>query len=175
MYRTLYDMESLIETLLLLAREQAQTLPSQQLIVNDLISTELDNLRISHHDKPISVNVEESGMLLVDAPERVLTILIGNLLRNAFNYTLKGSVTVRIQSDGFSVADSGIGMDKAQLNQLFKPFHRGPDNTAPGYGIGMTIVKRLCNRYDWSLRLSSKMGEGTEVSVHFPKARFRNR
>lgn len=175
MYRTLYDMESLIETLLLLAREQAQSLPTQQIVVNDLISHELDNLRIIHHDKPISVNVEESGMLLVDAPERVLPILIGNLLRNAFNYTLKGSITIRIKSDGFSVADSGIGMDKAQLNQLFKPFFRGQENTAPGYGIGMTIVKRLCNRYDWSLRLSSKMGEGTEVSVHFPKAQFRSR
>ncbi len=175
MYRTLYDMESLIETLLLLAREQAQSLPTQQIVVNDLISHELDNLRIIHHDKPISVNVEESGMLLVDAPERVLPILIGNLLRNAFNYTLQGSVTIRIQSDGFSVADSGIGMDKAQLNQLFKPFFRGQENAAPGYGIGMTIVKRLCNRYDWSLRLSSKMGEGTEVSVHFPKAQFRSR
>ncbi|MDT8310185.1 MAG: HAMP domain-containing sensor histidine kinase [Methylophaga sp.] len=175
MYRTLYDMESLIETLLLLAREQAQILPTQQVIVNDLISTELDNLRIIHHDKPISVSVEESGMLLVDAPERVLPILIGNLLRNAFNYTLQGSVTIRIQSDGFSVADSGIGMDKAQLNQLFKPFFRGQENAAPGYGIGMTIVKRLCNRYDWSLRLSSKMGEGTEVSVHFPKTQFRSR
>lgn len=175
MYRTLYDMESLIETLLLLAREQAQSLPTQQVVVNDLISHELDNLRIIHHDKPISVNVEESGMLLVDAPERVLPILIGNLLRNAFNYTLQGSVTIRVQSDGFSVADSGIGMDKAQLNQLFKPFFRGQENAAPGYGIGMTIVKRLCNRYDWSLRLSSKMGEGTEVSVHFPKAQFRSR
>lgn len=175
MYRTLYDMESLIETLLLLAREQAQSLPTQQIVVNDLISHELDNLRIIHHDKPISVNVEESGMLVVDAPERVLPILIGNLLRNAFNYTLQGSVTIRIQSDGFSVADSGIGMDKAQLNQLFKPFFRGKESAAPGYGIGMTIVKRLCNRYDWSLRLSSKMGEGTEVSVHFPKAQFRSR
>lgn len=175
MYRTLYDMESLIETLLLLAREPAQSLPTQQTIVNDLISHELDNLRIIHHDKPVSVNVEESGMLLVDAPERVLPILIGNLLRNAFNYTLQGSITIRIQSDGFSVADSGIGMDKAQLNQLFKPFFRGHENTARGYGIGMTIVKRLCNRYDWSLRLSSKMGEGTEVSVHFPKAQFRSR
>lgn len=174
MYRTLYDMESLIETLLLLAREQAQSLPSEQVIVNDLITAELENLQIIHHDKAISINVEESGMLIVDAPERVLPILIGNLLRNAFNYTLRGSVTIRIQSDGFSVADSGIGMDKTQINELFKPFYRGKDNGAPGYGIGMTIVKRLCNHYDWSLRLSSKIGEGTEVSVHFPNARFRN-
>lgn len=175
MYRTLYDMESLIETLLLLAREQVQALPLQQVVINDLIAGELDNLKIIHQDKPIQVHVEESGLLIVDAPERVLPILIGNLLRNAFNYTTKGSVTVRVQSDGFSVADSGVGMDPEQLNQVFKPFYRAGEKPVAGYGIGMTIVKRLCNRYDWSLRLSSKMGEGTEVAVHFPKAQFRSR
>lgn len=175
MYRTLYDMESLIETLLLLAREQVQALPLQQVVINDLIAGELDNLKIIHQDKAIQVHVEESGLLIVDAPERVLPILIGNLLRNAFNYTAKGSVTVRLQSDGFSVADSGVGMDPEQLNQVFKPFYRAGEKPVAGYGIGMTIVKRLCNRYGWSLRLSSKMGEGTEVAVYFPKAQFRSR
>lgn len=175
MYRTLYDMESLIETLLLLAREQVQALPLQQVVINDLIAGELDNLKIIHQDKGIQVHVEESGLLIIDAPERVLPILIGNLLRNAFNYTAKGSVIVRVQSDGFSIADSGVGMDPEQLNQVFKPFYRAGEKQVTGYGIGMTIVKRLCNRYGWSLRLSSKMGEGTEVAVHFPKAQFRNR
>lgn len=175
MYRTLYDMESLIETLLLLAREQVQALPLQQVVVNDLIAAELDSLQMIHHDKPIQVHIEESGLLTIDAPERVLPILIGNLLRNAFNYTTQGSVTVRVQSDGFSVADSGVGMDPNQLNQVFQPFYRAGEKPIAGHGIGMTIVKRLCNRYDWSVRLSSKMGEGTEVAVHFPKAQFRSR
>ena len=91
MYRTLTDMESLIETLLLLAREQVEALPLREITVNDLIAAELDNLRMIHHDKPITVNVEESGILVVLAAERVLPILIGNLLRNAFNYTLRGN------------------------------------------------------------------------------------
>jgi len=176
MYRTLMDMESLIETLLLLAREQVEALPLREITVNDLIAAELDNLRMIHHDKPITVNVEESGILVVLAAERVLPILIGNLLRNAFNYTLRGNITVSIRSDGFSVADSGIGMDRDQMQKVFKPFFRADEKQqATGYGIGMTIVKRLCNRYEWNLRLSSKMGEGTEVSVHFPKAQFRSR
>jgi signal transduction histidine kinase len=176
MYRTLMDMESLIETLLLLAREQIEALPLREVTVNDLIAAELDNLRMIHQDKPITVNVEESGILVVLAAERVLPILIGNLLRNAFNYTLRGNITVSIRSDGFSVADSGIGMDREQIQKVFKPFFRADDKQqASGYGIGMTIVKRLCNRYEWNLRLSSKMGEGTEVSVHFPKAQFRSR
>ncbi|AFJ01509.1 two-component system sensor protein [Methylophaga frappieri] len=170
MYRTLYDMESLIETLLLLARDQEYALHIEQINVNDLIARELDNLQIVHKDKPVSIHVEESGLLQVRAPERVLPILIGNLLRNAFNYTLKGSITIRISAEGFVISDSGIGMDKAQLNQVFTPFFRGPDNQVAGHGVGMTIVKRLCNRYDWRLRLSSKIGEGTEVGIEFPKA-----
>ena len=173
MYRTLYDMEALIETLLILAREQGQSLPQQRVMVNDLITSELETLKIIYHDKSITVNVEEAGMLSVIAPERVLQILISNLLRNAFNYTSRGSITIRVRSDGFSVADSGIGMNQDQMRQVFKPFYRaGQDGQSQGHGIGMTIVKRLCNRYDWNLMLSSKIGEGTEVSLQFPTAQF---
>ena len=173
MYRTLYDMEALIETLLILAREQGQSLPQQRVNINDLIASELETLRIIYHDKPITINVEEAGMLSIIAPERVVQILISNLLRNAFNYTPRGSINIRVRSDGFSVADSGVGMNQEQMSQVFKPFYRAEQQRqSNGHGIGMTIVKRLCNRYDWSLRLSSKMGEGTEVSVHFPSAQF---
>lgn len=175
MYRTLYDMEALIETLLLLAREQDDTLPQREVIVNDVITHELETMRMIHREKPITVNTEEAGMLSIVAPERVVQILVGNLLRNAFNYTPKGSITVYIRSDGFSVADSGVGMDQQQVQQVFKPFYRANQEQSSGYGVGMTIVKRLCSRYNWSLRVSSKMGEGTEVTVHFPETQFRRR
>lgn len=174
-YRTLYDMEALIETLLLLAREEDDSLPQREVIVNDVISHELDTMRMIHRDKPITVNTEEAGMLSITASERVVQILVGNLLRNAFNYTSQGTITLHVRSDGFSVADSGIGMDKQQVQQVFKPFYRASEQQANGHGVGMTIVKRLCNRYGWRLRVSSKMGEGTEVTVHFPETRFRRR
>lgn len=170
-YRTLYDMEALIETLLLLAREQEDSLPSSHLLVNELIAEEVDTLRLLFRDKAIVVQTDEAAQLQLEAPERVVHILIGNLLRNAFNYTPQGSISIRIWDQGFSVKDSGVGMDKQQVKQVFKPFYRG-ENDGNGYGLGMTIVKRLCNRYNWHLRIASELGAGTEISVYFPKSQL---
>jgi signal transduction histidine kinase len=101
----------------------------------------------------------------------VLLILIGNLLRNAFNYTPKGTIAVRIWDQGFAVKDSGVGMDEEQVKQVFQPFYQA-EKDGNGYGLGMTIVKRLCNRYNWHLRITSELGCGTEISVYFPKAQL---
>lgn len=170
-YRTLYDMEALIETLLLLAREQEDTLPSNQILVNELIAEEVDTLRLLFQDKAIVVQTDETTQLQLKAPERVVHILIGNLLRNAFNYTPQGTISIKIWDQGFSVKDSGVGMDKQQIKQVYQPFYRA-EKDGNGHGLGMTIVKRLCNRYNWHLRITSELGEGTEVSVYFPKSQL---
>ncbi len=175
-YRTLYDMEALIETLLMLAREQEDSLPNKRIIINELVAEEIDTLRLLFRDKSIIVQTDETAVLELEAPERVVHILIGNLLRNAFNYTPQGTISIRVWQQGFSVRDSGVGMDKEQVKQVFKPFYRGEnEEVGKGYGLGMTIVKRLCNRYNWHLRITSELGAGTEVSVLFPKSQLRKR
>ena len=168
MYRTLYDMEALIETLLLLAREEHQALPEEQFVVNDVVESELELLQGVFHDKPIEAQVDESAVLELSAPQQVVRILVSNLLRNAYTYTPQGQITVSIGPDSIAVSDSGIGMDEEQLKRLGTPFYRGGDTgNSNGYGLGMAIVKRLCNRYGWELDLSSKVGEGTQARVRF--------
>ena len=174
MYRTLVDMEALIETLLLLARNQDSDMKKSALIVNDLLEQEVDMMRNIHQDKPISIEIEEAGILELDGPERVLRILIGNLLRNACNYTPQGVITVKIRTNGISIADSGVGIDQQKLSEVFKPYSRGDQTQqSSGYGLGLTIVKRLCNRFGWKLTIASKMGEGTEVFLLLPDAKLR--
>ena len=174
MYRTLFDMEALIETLLMLARQKETEIEHSPLIVNDLLEQEVEVMRGVHADKPITLEIDEAGILELDGPERVLRILISNLLRNACNYTPKGVITVKVRSDGVSVADSGIGIEQRKLSEVFKPYYRGDEaQKSVGYGLGLTIVKRLCNRFGWKLKIASKMGEGTEVFLSLPEARLR--
>lgn len=173
-YRTLHDMESLIETLLILAREEKAVLPAQDVDINAMALKQLDTLESLFKDKEISVRIDEQAKLVVKAPESVVSILMSNLLRNAFNYTPRGNVVITIWQQGFSVTDSGVGMSEQQVKNVFEPFYRGEgNNNEKGYGLGMTIVKRLCNRYDWHLRVTSELGKGTEVSVHFPKSQIK--
>lgn len=168
--RTVRDMESLIETLLMLAREESSPLPEDDILVNDLLANLADQIRRALGNSQVKLEIKENSLLSIHAPEKVLNILFGNLLRNAFSYTQQGLVSVTVDQHQVSIADSGPGMDREQLERAFEPFYRGRTD-GKGHGLGLAIVKRFCNRFGWPLKVRSKVGEGTCISVVFPKAR----
>ncbi|MGZ8185965.1 MAG: sensor histidine kinase [Methylobacter sp.] len=167
---TLGDMEGLIDTLLLLAREESSPLPEEDVLINDLLTTLIEQVNRAVSNERISLEIEQSCLLSIPAPEKVLSILFTNLLRNAFKYTREGIISIAIDENRVSVSDTGIGMERQQLQQVFEPFYR-VQTGHNGHGLGLTIVKRLCNRFGWKLKIRSKLGEGTCISVIFPKAR----
>ncbi|MGM0562910.1 MAG: sensor histidine kinase [Pseudomonadota bacterium] len=168
MNRTLKDMEALIETLLLLARDESERLTETVVSLNRLVEEDIEALKLIHRGKPLDVVVEERSPLQVLAPEKVVSILVGNLLRNAFNYTPEGTIKVIIGDQWLEVSDSGVGMSHQQLEAVTEPFYRGGQLAdSPGHGLGMAIVKRLCQRYRWRLSVTSSIGEGTQVRIHF--------
>jgi signal transduction histidine kinase len=167
--KTLVDMEDLINTLLLLAREESAPLPEETVLINDLISTLVEQMQRALGNNKTRVAIEQHCLLSVPAAEKVLTILFTNLLRNAFSYTQAGIISVVIDNHQVSVSDTGIGMEQQQLEKVFDPFYR-VNADGSGHGLGLAIVKRLCRHTGWTLTIRSKLGEGTCISVAFPKA-----
>ncbi|MDD5581115.1 MAG: HAMP domain-containing sensor histidine kinase [Methylobacter sp.] len=167
---TLGDMEDLIETLLLLAREESSPLPEEDVLINDLLATLVEQLNRIVSNERISLEIEQSCLLSIPASEKVLSILFTNLLRNAFSYTREGLISVAIDENRVTLSDTGIGMERQQLQQVFEPFYR-VQTGHNGHGLGLTIVKRLCNRFGWKLKIRSKLDEGTSISIIFPRAR----
>lgn len=173
MNRTVVDMESLVETLLLLARESESKLSTSSMILNDMLRELLDQIVTALGKDEIETSIQARGLLEVDAPERVLAIVFTNLLRNALTYTEQGRVDVVIDHRGVVVKDTGCGMCEADLEHMFEPFYRGHDRSNEGYGLGLAIVRRLCNRFGWDLSAESELGVGTEIRIDFPRARFK--
>ena len=60
-------------------------------------------------------------------------------------------------------------MNHSNWNRIFEPFYRAHTDS-DGHGLGLTIVKQLCTRYGWKLKIRSKQGEGTRITVAFPKS-----
>jgi signal transduction histidine kinase len=164
------DMEALTAAFLLLARETGEGLPLDWVCVNDVVAAELERHRIIEPDSAIHTSVNADCRLMVHAHEKVLASVIGNLLRNALSYTDAGAVSVRIGSDSVTIEDTGPGMDAGQVEQAFKPWARGGRRRG-GFGVGLTIVKRFSERFDWPLEVDSEPDRGTRVSVRFPHAR----
>jgi signal transduction histidine kinase len=161
------DMEDLTEAFLLLARESDNVLSTGQVSINDVIDEEIDRAQAFNRDKNIPVNVRSDNDLLVDAPDKVISVLLGNLIRNAILYTEKGHIDITITDKSVIIADSGIGMQKDQVEQIFSPFYRGNDNNTVGHGVGLTIVKRLSDRFGWPLRIDSAPNKGTRIEIIF--------
>lgn len=168
------DMQQLVDAFLLLARESDQGLPSTPVCINDIVRKELEALASLLDDKPVDVHIEEQGRLSIQEPEQALAAVVRNLLRNAASYTDEGDIHVRIDRSGLLIADSGIGMDADEASALFEPYVRGSAQHADGHGVGLTIVRRFCDRFHWPIRFDSSPGRGTEVRVGFPNAVFRD-
>ena len=108
-------------------------------------------------------------------PQRVRQILF-NLLSNAYKYTDKGTVTVRVGwQDGtltLSVADTGKGISEENISRILQPFVQLADrNHRDGTGLGLPICQRLAALMGGKLEIASKVGEGSTFTVTIPNVK----
>jgi signal transduction histidine kinase len=167
--RSARDMEELTAAFLLLARESETGLPTETVCINDVIATEMDRVRPLAEGKPVALQFDARCRLSLEAPEKVLSVLIGNLLRNAVAYTDAGRVRVEIDASSITIEDTGVGLPAERVRDVGRPFVRGSSGP-PGHGVGLTIVRRLSDRFGWPVEFTSEVGVGTRVQVTFPKA-----
>jgi signal transduction histidine kinase len=153
---------------LILARESTQGLSREPVCINDILSEELARSRILLENRNIDIHQSADCILVIDASEKVLSVLIGNLLRNAINYTEAGQIRIHAGHGLLSIEDSGIGIPRQQVERIFQPFFRGSSARRSGHGVGLAIVKRLCDRFGWSIHIDSTEQVGTRVVVQFP-------
>jgi signal transduction histidine kinase len=171
MRTTITHMESLIETLLLLARGNELEKPQSPVHVNEIVADQLAQLAALAERRGNALRLNDTGRLDVLAPNKVIAIVIGNLLRNAVNYTRDGEVTVTVDTTRVCIEDTGPGIRTEELQEVFEPFFRGTDarhdREASGHGLGLAIVKRLTHQFGWPLSITSQPGQGTRVTVDF--------
>jgi len=169
MQRTVRDMEKLLETFLILAREDEARVPREAIIVNDLVTERIEQVVRALDKRSVKVSLRADSLVQLHAPPKVLAIVIDNLLRNAISYTDSGEVVVRIGDEGLSITDNGPGMDAELLQRVFEPFERGESETR-GFGLGLTIVKRLCDRFNWKISIESTPGSGSTATLLWENA-----
>ena len=108
--------------------------------------------------------------MLLSRQERV-TEIFGNIIRNAIRYNREGgSVSVLLTQEEFTVSDTGIGISEENLERIFDRFftvdksHNGKNG---GFGLGLSVVKKLCKKQGWKLTVESKEGAGSTFRIAF--------
>ena len=124
--------------------------------------------RLSDPGTPILVAIDR---------ERVKTVL-RNLLENAYKFALGDSrpVQIRVEQDAASVvvrvADDGPGIPQADLPNVFEPFFRtdrSRSRKTGGYGLGLSICKRIMEAHGGSIAASNNPGRGATFTLTFPR------
>ncbi len=97
--------------------------------------------------------------------QEFLTIVVSNLLRNAIKYTVTGEIKMILKQDAFSILDTGPGIPSDIKNQVFEPFVGTHHNSSTGIGLGLSIVKRICEKKGWNIRLETEKDQGTAIHI----------
>lgn len=171
------NMNQLLNSILDISKLDANTL---QL---DIKSFNLGKLLLSLQQQYQNQADKKSLALIVDIDDNFILCdevlcsrVISNLLVNALLYTESGSVTIKqtvlastIQLD---IIDTGIGMSDEQQSKVFEEFYQvgnSERDRQKGLGLGLSIVKRLCELLNIYLSLQSEAGKGTHFTLEFPK------
>lgn len=135
--------------------------------------------------KALSVNAELKGITVtltgestfIKGNSSLLEEMIYNLIDNAIRYNREnGSISVAVTDNEnetvVSVKDTGIGIDEKYQERVFERFFRVDKSRSKetgGTGLGLAIVKHIAKIHDADIEIQSKIGEGTQISVHFTK------
>ncbi len=163
--RSVTNMENIIETLLWLSREEIIIEQDQTLAVVTIVRDTIEQNRHLLGNKPIEIELipEDKPHLFISAS--IFQIVLTNIIRNAIQHTVSGNIRVIVKDDRVIVSDTGEGMDPDDLKLITQPIVRGDLNK--DFGIGLSIVKRLCKRVGWKLDIESERGRGTTVQLIF--------
>jgi len=120
----------------------------------------------------LSLELPESPLRIRHDPQRIGQV-VGNLVGNALKFTPRGGhvrVALRPHRDGalLEVADTGVGIDAAELPHIFERFYRGSsanEARGSGSGLGLAIVKSIVDMHAGRINVESRVGHGSTFSV----------
>ncbi len=176
--------ESLVNDLLDFSRLEAGKIKVETIpfVLSDVLHQTAENLRELYRDKPVSLILEieeELNKPVLGDPHRIRQI-VTNLIGNAYKFTHKGHVKLEarfyeLQGQNcraeIKVIDSGIGIRKEKQKEIFREFTQAEGDIEKkygGYGLGLTISKKLAKLLGGSIQLKSQEGKGSTFTLEIP-------
>ena len=145
----------------------------EKLDLDKVIKEEIKYYRTVFIQKKIRLIYDEVNYELV-TDEKWLAFIIGQILSNALKYSKNnGEIKIYLETDTLYIQDRGIGIVKEDLPMIFDKGYSGKagHKYKRASGIGLYLVKKYCEILDIDIHISSKVGEGTTVALHFNRRR----
>lgn len=143
------------------------------------ISNLVYEIGLRYKELNMNKNVEftidiDKGLKEIYFDREMMSMMLNNILSNAVKYTKRGSITLTLRQiikDGegrteISVADTGFGMKKEEIEKIFKRYYQvNGEHQASGTGIGLALVKNLAELHEADITVDSEEGRGSTFTI----------
>lgn len=134
-------------------------------VLDDSISDHMRSLKAKNIKIVKKYNVNDVIFKFMDRAPLVLTF--NNIIKNAIRYSNEGwEIEICINKSSYSIKDYGVWIEKKNLKKIFDRYFR-ESYTSEWSGIGLSIIKRITEKYDWKIHINSEKWEYTEVIIEF--------
>lgn len=164
------EMVEMMRSLLLMARERTVGEDEPLCQVAPVVQEAVDRHRALLRDSAIVLELSVLAEPALFVERSLIFIAVDNLLRNASFHTSQGYIRLKLEADRLEVSDTGVGMSPEELARAFDRHYKG--RASAGFGVGLSLVKRICERCGWQVRIDSHPGEGSTVILDFKGESF---
>ena len=169
-------MARLIDDMLLLSRLTRSDMRRNEIDLSPMAEEVIENLREGEPERSVEVRIEPG--LTASADERLVRVLLQNLIGNAWKFTSKQDrATIEVaHANGdpgvFCVRDDGVGFDMSYADKLFGAFQRlHSSGEFEGTGVGLATVQRIVHRHGGRAWAESEPGAGATFYFTLPRTR----
>lgn len=166
-YRAAREATDVTSMLLRLARAPAQ-LEWAHMSAAALAHAEVARYQSLVTGRPLALRYVGGDDFTIDGVRELVLAAIGNLVRNACQYTESGTVEVSLAGRAVIVEDTGPGLPPAARARLHNEPIPADARGSSGTGLGLGLVQRICAHLGATLVLGSRAGGGTRFEIHFP-------
>lgn len=159
-------MREKVDLFLALARGSEQFGDEDEIDVTAVLNDQLKELETVCREKGIDLTVTLNRNPIVQGSRQAFSIILQNILNNAVQYTNKGGISVSVDAGRIVIEDTGIGISREIKEKVFERFFRDSTST-PGAGIGLSLVRELCDICGWRISLEEAAYANTGTRVVF--------
>ena len=152
----------------LLSLSDGEVVEKKKIDTKELLESISDTVSVRLKEKDIKLITEADREFILTDEDLIKDVII-NLVDNSIKASSPGKrVWVSIKGNALSVRDEGIGIPEEELSAVTEPFYmvdKSRSRKEGGAGLGLSIIKLIVEKLGGTIRISSKVGEGTEITI----------
>ena len=145
----------------------------KQVALEQLVKEVVRKYSLFFIQKGLTINLDDLDVKVI-SDEKWLLVIIEQILSNSLKYTKGGGIEIYFKDNTLYLKDSGIGIKDSDILRVFERGFSGYNGrlTQQSSGLGLYLSKKIADQLGHEISISSQVGQGTTVSIHFQKKKL---